>query len=329
MDQSYHWNLQPENHPKSRLLKYAKASKISRPTLQTLLQIRKRYHRLPPILYSRQDCEDITLEYDIFGQQLHVSLKNNKAVWQPTSFHVADSIYKQIESDLFASNIDNDSVLLALFPIYVELSRKKQLNMGQQAEEIFLPSTIPSTRHDLAQLHERFDVMLYKEEALEIGLCPKRRRIYNDLFDELIRTITLQCAERGLLLARIKNEFLQWMSTYEEVYSSGMAYGLRQYLCKTEEKRKYEHVIRELESDCRQLQAELEVESERFEKVSQKLTRDNEHEQSAEQRLLKKNVNILRSTNEILQRDLHNALSNILSSSIFLGEPINYDKNSE
>lgn len=263
------------------------------------------------------------------GQQYKLPLQKNKAVWEPTSFYVADSIYKQLESDLYASMIDNDATLLSLFPVYAELSRKKQLVMGQQAEEIFLPSTIPSTKHDLFQLQDRFDTMLYKAEALEIGLCPKRRRIYNDLFDELIRTITLQCAERGLLLARIKNEFLQWMNTYEEVYASGMAYGLRQYLCKTEEKLKYEHVIKELEADCEQLRAELEVESERFEQLSRKLTRDNEHEQSAEQRLLKKNVRILRSTNEILQHDLQNALQNILASSIFLGEPINYDKDSD
>ncbi|UJR26152.1 hypothetical protein I4U23_007496 [Adineta vaga] len=329
MAQSYYWNIQQENHPKNRLLKYTKGSKISRPTLQTLLRIRKRYHRLPPIIYSvqdREENEDIVLEYDIFGQQCKLHLKNNDTIWHPTLFYVSDSIYQQIKNDLFTSKIDNDSTFLCLFPIYADIYCKKQLAMGQQDEEIFLPSTIPSTQYDLSQLQERFDVMLYKEEALEIGLCPKRRRIYNDLFDELIRTITLQCSERGLLLARIKNEFLQWMNTYEEVYSSGMAYGLRQYLCKTEEKQKYEYAIKELESDCRQLQDELETESNHFEKLSKALFYDNEHEQSAEQRLLKKNVNILRSTNEILQRDLQNTLTNILSSTIFLGEPINYNK---
>ena len=58
MEQSYYWNVQQENHPKNRLLKYAKGSKISRQTLQTLLRIRKRYRRLPPIIYSLQDREE-------------------------------------------------------------------------------------------------------------------------------------------------------------------------------------------------------------------------------------------------------------------------------
>ncbi|CAF1137439.1 unnamed protein product [Adineta steineri] len=332
MEQSYYWNIHPENHPKNRLLKYSKSSKISKQTLATLLHLRNIYHKLPPIIYSLQnneENEDIVLEYDIFGQQCNLPSNNIDAIWQPTSFCVSDRIYKRIKNDLFSSKIDNDLTFLCLFPIYADIDRKKQLAMGQQDEEIFLPSKTPCTRHDLIQLQERFHVMLYQEEALEIGLCPKRRRIYNDLFDELIRIITLQCCERGLLLARIRNEFLQWMSEYEEVYSSGMAYGLRQYLCKTEEKKKYEYVIKELESDCQQLRNELEQESIRFEKLSKSINNDNEYEQSSEQRLLKKNVNILRSTNEILQRDLQNALYNILSSTIFLGEPINYDTDTD
>jgi dynein light intermediate chain len=271
--------------------------------------------------------KDILLEYDIFGQHCNLPLNNIKAIWQPTSFHVSDRIYQQIKRDLFSSKIDNDCTFLCLFPIYIDMNHKKQLTMGHQDEEIFLPSTNPSTRHDLIQLQERFHMMLYKERALEIGLCPIRRRIYDDLFDELIRIIILQCSERGLLLGRIKNAYVQWMNTYEELYSSGMAYSLRQYLYKIEEKEKYEYVITELENDCQQLRDELEKESIRFEKLSKLITNnDEDNEQNDEQRLLKNNVNILRSTNEILRRDLRNTLNNILLSTIFLGEPIDYDK---
>ncbi len=222
--------------------------------------------------------------------------------------------------------IDNDSTFLCLFPIYADINRKKQLTMGHQDEEIFLPSKIPSTQYDLYQLQERFHRMLYKEQALEIGLCPKRRRIYNDLFDELIRLITLECSGRGLLLGRIKNEYVQWMNTHEELYSSGMAYGLRQYLYKIEDKQKYEYMIKELEDDCQQLHDELDKESIRFDKLTQLINNDEEYEQNYEQRLLKNNLNILRSTNEILRRDLQNTLNNILLSTIFLGEPIDYNK---
>jgi hypothetical protein len=54
MEQSYYWNTNEKYHPKNRLLKYSKSSKISREKLETLLRIRKRYQKLPPIIYSLQ-----------------------------------------------------------------------------------------------------------------------------------------------------------------------------------------------------------------------------------------------------------------------------------
>jgi len=58
MEQSYYWNIHEEYHPKNRLLRYSKSSKISKETLQILSQIRKTYHKLPPIIYSLQDQQD-------------------------------------------------------------------------------------------------------------------------------------------------------------------------------------------------------------------------------------------------------------------------------
>ena len=270
--------------------------------------------------------KDIVLEYDIFGQQYNLPLTNTEAIWQPTSFYVSDRIYERIKHDLQLSKTDKDYTFFCLFPIYVDMNRKNQLLTDHQNEKIFFPSTAPVTQYDLNQLQERFDKMLYKEKALEIGLCRKRRRIYNDLFDELIRITTLQCSERGFLLGRIKNEYVHWINTYEELYSSGMAFAMRQYLYKTEEKEKHEYMIRELENNCQRLRNEIEKETIRFEKLSQLINDDTDNEQNSKQNALKANVNTLRWTNEILRCDLQNALENILSSTIFLGEPIDYDK---
>ena len=67
----------------------------------------------------------------------------------------------------------------------------------------------------------------------------------------------------------------------------------------------------------------------RYDRLTQLLVNDDEYEQNNEYRLLKTNANILRSTNEILRRDLQSTLNNILLSTIFLGEPIDYTKESE
>jgi dynein light intermediate chain len=201
------------------------------------------------------------------------------------------------------------------------MNRKTQLTLGRQDDERFLLSTIPSTEDDLKQLEERFHRMLYQEFALEGGLCPKRRRIYEDLFNELIRITKIQCSERGFLLERIQKEFLQWIQTYEELYSSSMAYSIRQYLYKIEEKKNLESVINTLEDDCQQLRDEIDKESIK----SQELTKQIHQKEDKESDLLGNNVQILKSTNNKLHSDLEKTLNQILTSSIFLGEPINYE----
>jgi dynein light intermediate chain len=205
------------------------------------------------------------------------------------------------------------------------MNRKTQLTLGREDDDVFIPSTIPSTQDDIKQLEERFHIMLYKELALENGLCPKRRRIYDDLFNELIRITKIHCSERGFLLERIKNEYKQWMNTYEELYSSSMAYSIRQYLHKLEEKKNLELAVISLENDCQQLRYEIEKESIRFQELSEQINSIHKKEDK-ELELLRNNVKILKSTRKKIRNDLEKTLNQILTSSIFLGEPINYEK---
>ena len=51
-------------------------------------------------------------------------------------------------------------------------------------------------------LQETLDMRLQQRQARETGICPVRRELYSQTFDELIRQITIECAERGLLLLR-------------------------------------------------------------------------------------------------------------------------------
>ena len=200
------------------------------------------------------------------------------------------------------------------------MNRKTQLTLGRYDEDKFQLSTIPSTKEDVKQLEDYFNLMLYKEYALENGLCSKRRQIYDDLFNELIRIIKIHCYERGLLFEKIQNEYKQWMNIYEELYSSSMGYSIRQYLYKIEEKKSLELKINKLENDCQQLRVEIKNESIKFEKLTKEIHSNNQQFND-----LYKNVQILRSLNKKFHRDLEKTLNHILTSSIFLGEPINYE----
>lgn len=48
--------------------------------------------------------------------------------------------------------------------------------------------------------------------------------------DEIIRQVTINCTERGLLLMRMRDEIAMSMEAYETLYCSSVAFGLRKAL---------------------------------------------------------------------------------------------------
>ena len=48
--------------------------------------------------------------------------------------------------------------------------------------------------------------------------------------DELIRQVTVNCAERGLLLLRIRDEIRMTIAAYKTLYESSVAFGMRKAL---------------------------------------------------------------------------------------------------
>merc|ERR1719502_1174986 len=67
-------------------------------------------------------------------------------------------------------------------------------------------SSTPATRADVINLQECLDKWLQQRQARETGICPIREELYSQCFDELIRQVTIICAERGLLLLRVRDE---------------------------------------------------------------------------------------------------------------------------
>ncbi|GFQ72711.1 28 kDa inner dynein arm light chain, axonemal [Trichonephila clavata] len=91
-------------------------------------------------------------------------------------------------------------------------------------------SRTPATRLDVVNLAEKLDNRLIERNAREIGICPIRRELYDQCFDELIRQETLNCVERGLLFVRIRDELRMSLAAYENLYDSGVAFGIRKTL---------------------------------------------------------------------------------------------------
>ena len=88
------------------------------------------------------------------------------------------------------------------------------------------------------------DKRLQSRQARETGICPIREELYAQCFDELIRQITIQCAERGFLLVRVRDEIKMTIQAYQTLYESSIAYGMRKALMAEQRKNDMQNSIR-------------------------------------------------------------------------------------
>ena len=105
----------------------------------------------------------------------------------------------------------------------------------------------PCAKADVIILQEELDRRLQTEQARETGICPIREKLYVECFDELIRQVTINCLERGILLMRIKKELVMTVETYQNLYESALAYGIRVLLLAEDDKKVLQKEIEEIE----------------------------------------------------------------------------------
>ena len=105
-------------------------------------------------------------------------------------------------------------------------------------------------------LQEQLDKRLGARQARETGICPIREELYAQCFDELIRQITIDCAERGFLLVRVRDEIRMTVQAYQTLYESSIAYGMRKALMAEQKKNEMTSRIKELEDSCDELISE-------------------------------------------------------------------------
>lgn len=110
-------------------------------------------------------------------------------------------------------------------------------------------SSVPATRQDVVNLQETLDILLQQSQARETGICPVRRELYAQCFDEIIRQVTINCSERGLLLLRVRDEMVMSMDAYETLYCSSISFGMRKALQSQEGKEKLVEYVAQLEAD--------------------------------------------------------------------------------
>ncbi|XP_069658946.1 axonemal dynein light intermediate polypeptide 1 [Haliaeetus albicilla] len=166
-------------------------------------------------------------------------------------------------------------------------------------------SSAPSTRLDVVHLQEQLDLRLQQRQARETGICPVRRELYTQCFDELIRETTINCAERGLLLLRVRDEIQMTIAAYQTLYESSIAFGMRKALQAEQGKSDMEKRIAELEEEKRQLERQVSEQKAKCEAIEK---RESERQQIEEKKHTEE-VQFLKRTNQQLKAQLESIIA--------------------
>uniref|UniRef100_A0A7S1GAQ8 Dynein light chain n=1 Tax=Bicosoecida sp. CB-2014 TaxID=1486930 RepID=A0A7S1GAQ8_9STRA len=118
-------------------------------------------------------------------------------------------------------------------------------------------SKTPASRLDVINLQEALDEKLMERQAREMGICPVREDLYSQCFDELIRQVTINSPERGLLLLRVRDEIRMTIDAYKTLYESSVTFGVRKQLQAEQGLAEMESKIEELSEAKKDLQNQV------------------------------------------------------------------------
>ena len=129
---------------------------------------------------------------------------------------------KKRESSTIDSNPSLSETLNSMF-----LPREWEEN-GKKFIQYVSPE--PATREKARDLFKALDEKIKERQAREKGICPVREELYSQCFDEIIRQVTIECPERGLLLLRVRDEIKMTIASYQTLYESAILFGIRKQL---------------------------------------------------------------------------------------------------
>ncbi|CAH0393929.1 unnamed protein product [Bemisia tabaci] len=115
--------------------------------------------------------------------------------------------------------------------------------------------------------------------------------------DELIRQVTINCAERGLLLLRVRDELRMTAVAYQKLYESSIAFGIRKALYAEQGKEDMAEKVEQLTAEKNKLQlqvVDLKAKADMIERRAKEL-RLAEEKQHAEE------ISFLRRANQQLK----------------------------
>ncbi|KAG6613220.1 33 kDa inner dynein arm light chain, axonemal [Phytophthora cinnamomi] len=125
-------------------------------------------------------------------------------------------------------------------------------------------SMMPATRTDTQKLQETFDQLLEQYQARVHAICPVREKFFLQVFEELIREVTCECPERGLMLLRVRDELRLTIEAHQTLYHNSIAYGRQKAV-------QAEAGVGKLDKQISRLQAERDLLEAKKKQLAQKI----------------------------------------------------------
>ncbi|XP_009872548.1 PREDICTED: axonemal dynein light intermediate polypeptide 1 [Apaloderma vittatum] len=129
--------------------------------------------------------------------------------------------------------------------------------------------------------------------------------LYPFFEDELIRETTINCAERGLLLLRVRDEIQMTIAAYQTLYESSVAFGVRKALQAEQGKADMEKRIAELEGQKQELERQVSEEKAKCKAIEK---REDEKRQLEEKKHTEE-VQHLKQMNQQLKAQLESIIA--------------------
>ena len=123
--------------------------------------------------------------------------------------------------------------------------------------------------------------------------------------DELIRQVTISCAERGLLLLRVRDEIRMTIAAYQTLYESSVAFGMRKALMAEQGKADMEKKVTELEEDKRDLERQVNELKAKIDQIEKR----NAEQRAAEEKKHTEDIAFYKKTNQQLKTQLEGIIA--------------------
>ncbi|XP_029801705.1 axonemal dynein light intermediate polypeptide 1 [Suricata suricatta] len=149
------------------------------------------------------------------------------------------------------------------------------------------------------------DSLLKYDTPVLVSRNTEKRSPKCALEDELIREVTINCAERGLLLLRVRDEIRMTIAAYQTLYESSVAFGMRKALQAEQGKSDMERKITELETEKRDLERQVNEQKAKCEATEK---RESERRQ-VEEKKHNEEIQFLKRTNQQLKAQLEGIIA--------------------